>query len=72
MMIRRKWLDGGMDRSPPNDAYMNEFINRLRALKEAEDISLAQYALDNYFRENVPLFHVFSRPRPQPRPVSPW
>ena len=50
-----------MQRELPSDAYMTEFIARLRALKDAEDIGLAQYDLiDSYFRERVPFLHLLS------------
>ena len=57
---RKPWLDA-MQRDLPSDAYMTEFIARLRALKDAEDIGLAQYdIIDSYFREHVPFLHLVS------------
>ena len=48
-----------MQREVPNDAYMTEFLARLRALKDAEDIGLAQYdIIDDYFSQDVPFFHL--------------
>ncbi|XP_043193002.1 diuretic hormone class 2-like [Amphibalanus amphitrite] len=38
---RKPWMDA-VQRELPSDAYMTEFIARLRALKDAEDIGLAQ------------------------------
>ena len=56
--FRKPWLDS-LQREIPNDAYMTEFIARLRALKDAEDIGLAQYdIIDDYFSEHVPFFHL--------------
>ncbi|KAF0291337.1 Diuretic hormone class 2 [Amphibalanus amphitrite] len=57
---RKPWMDA-VQRELPSDAYMTEFIARLRALKDAEDIGLAQYdIIDSYFREHVPFLHLVS------------